>query len=123
MAKNSLPHEKVLRIGIAGLGTVAQGLLTLLVENAERITRQAGMPIEVVRIASRSAKPEVDVGMAVFDTNLDSLLHDDVDVVVELIGGVDAARELISSALARGKSIVTANKAVLAAHANDWFNG
>jgi homoserine dehydrogenase len=95
---------------------VAQGLLTLLVENAERITRQAGMPIEVVRIASRSAKPEVDVGMAVFDTNLDSLLHDDVDVVVELIGGVDAARELISSALARGKSIVTANKAVLAAH-------
>ena len=90
MAKNSLPHEKVLRIGIAGLGTVAQGLLTLLVENAERITRQAGMPIEVVRIASRSAKPEVDVGMAVFDTNLDSLLHDDVDVVVELIGGVDA---------------------------------
>ena len=123
MAKNSLPHEKVLRIGIAGLGTVAQGLLTLLVENAERITRQAGMPIEVVRIASRSAKPEVDVGKAVFDTNLESLLHDNVDVVVELIGGVDAARELISSALARGKSIVTANKAVLAAHANDWFNG
>ena len=123
MAKNFLPHEKVLRIGIAGLGTVAQGLLTLLVENAERITRQAGMPIEVVRIASRSAKPEVDVGKAVFDTNLESLLHDDVDVVVELIGGVDAARELISSALIRGKPIVTANKAVLAAHANEWFNG
>ena len=123
LAKNSQPHEKVLRIGIAGLGTVAQGLLTLLGENAERITRQAGMPIEVVRIASRSAKPEVDVGKAVFDTNLESLLHDDVDVVVELIGGVDAARELISSALTRGKPIVTANKAVLAEHANEWFSG
>ena len=123
MTKNSLPHEKVLRIGIAGLGTVAQGLLTLLVENAERITRQAGMPIEVVRIASRSTKPKVDIGEALFDTALESLLHDDVDVVVELMGGLDAAHELISSALIRGKPIVTANKAVLAEYGNEWFNG
>ena len=123
MTKNSLPHEKVLRIGIAGLGTVAQGLLTLLVENAERITRQAGMPIEVVRIASRSMKPKVDIGEALFDTALESLLHDDVDVVVELMGGLDAAHELISSALIRGKPIVTANKAVLAEYGNEWFNG
>jgi len=112
-----------LRIGIAGLGTVAQGLLTLLVENAERITRQAGMPIEVVRIASRSMKPKVDIGEALFDTALESLLHDDVDVVVELMGGSDAAHELISSALIRGKPIVTANKAVLAEYGNEWFNG
>ncbi len=123
MTKNSQPHEKVLRIGIAGLGTVAQGLLTLLVENAERITRQAGMPIEVVRIASRSMKPKVDIGEALFDTALESLLHDDVDVVVELMGGLDAAHELISSALIRGKPIVTANKAVLAEYGNEWFNG
>ncbi len=123
MTKNSLPHEKVLRIGIAGLGTVAQGLLTLLVENAERITRQAGMPIEVVRIASRSMKPKVDIGEALFDTALESLLHDDVDVVVELMGGLDAAHDLISSALIRGKPIVTANKAVLAEYGNEWFNG
>ena len=123
MTKNSLSHEKVLRIGIAGLGTVAQGLLTLLVENAERITRQAGMPIEVVRIASRSTKPNVDIGEAVFDIALESLLHDDVDVVVELMGGSDAAHELISSALTRGKPIVTANKAVLAEYGNEWFNG
>tara|TARA_B100000586_G_scaffold55379_1_gene37680 strand:- start:734 stop:2032 length:1299 start_codon:yes stop_codon:yes gene_type:complete len=123
LTKNSLPHEKVLRIGIAGLGTVAQGLLTLLVENAERITRQAGMPIEVVRIASRSMKPKVDIGEALFDTALESLLHDDVDVVVELMGGLDAAHELISSALIRGKPIVTANKAVLAEYGNEWFNG
>jgi len=123
LTKNSLPHEKVLRIGIAGLGTVAQGLLTLLVENAERITRQAGMPIEVVRIASRSMKPKVDIGEALFDTALESLLHDDVDVVVELMGGSDAAHELISSALIRGKPIVTANKAVLAEYGNEWFNG
>jgi len=112
-----------LRIGIAGLGTVAQGLLTLLVENAERITRQAGMPIEVVRIASRSMKPKVDIGEALFDTALESLLHDDVDVVVELMGGLDAAHDLISSALIRGKPIVTANKAVLAEYGNEWFNG
>ncbi len=112
-----------MRIGIAGLGTVAQGLLTLLVENAERITRQAGMPIEVVRIASRSMKPKVDIGEALFDTALESLLHDDVDVVVELMGGLDAAHDLISSALIRGKPIVTANKAVLAEYGNEWFKG
>ena len=123
LVKNSLPYEKVMRIGIAGLGTVAQGLLTLLRENGERITRQAGMSIEVVRIASHSEKPEVDIGQAVFDTRLETLLHDDVDVVVELIGGVDSASELISRALAQGKPIVTANKAALAAHANEWFNG
>ena len=81
------------------------------------------MPIEVVRIASRSMKPKVDIGEALFDTALESLLHDDVDVVVELIGGSDAAHELISSALIQGKSIVTANKAVLAEYGNEWFNG
>ena len=81
------------------------------------------MAIEVVRIASRSRKPEVDIGDAVFDSDLGTLLDDDVDVVVELIGGVDSARELISSALRQGKPIVTANKAVLAAHGNDWCNG
>lgn len=123
MAINSESGQNVLRIGMAGLGTVAQGLLTLLNQNAERITRQAGMPIEVVRIASRSRKPEIDIGDAVFDSDLESLLDDDVDVVVELIGGVDSARELISSALRQGKPIVTANKAVLASHGNDWFNG
>ena len=123
MAINSESGQNVLRIGMAGLGTVAQGLLTLLNQNAERITRQAGMAIEVVRIASRSRKPEVDIGDAVFDSDLGTLLDDDVDVVVELIGGVDSARELISSALRQGKPIVTANKAVLAAHGNDWCNG
>ena len=123
MAINSESGQNVLRIGMAGLGTVAQGLLTLLNQNAERIARQAGMAIEVVRIASRSRKPEVDIGDAVFDSDLGTLLDDDVDVVVELIGGVDSARELISSALRQGKPIVTANKAVLAAHGNDWCNG
>ena len=74
MAINSESGQNVLRIGMAGLGTVAQGLLTLLNQNAERITRQAGMPIEVVRIASRSRKPEIDIGDAVFDSDLESLL-------------------------------------------------
>ena len=74
MAISTELGQNVLRIGMAGLGTVAQGLLTLLNQNAERIARQAGMAIEVVRIASRSRKPEVDIGDAVFDSDLGTLL-------------------------------------------------
>ena len=110
-----------MRLGIAGLGTVAQGLLTLLSENASRISRQVGEPISVARVASRSPKTNVCLLEATFSTDLDSLLHDDVDIVVELIGGVDDAHRLIEKAIDCGKSVVTANKAVLAKFGNSYI--
>ncbi len=111
-----------LRIGICGLGTVAQGLLDLLCRNADAIARQAGRPIEVVRVASRTARPEVDLLGAEFSTDLASVTEDEsLDVVVELIGGEGVALELVRGELAKGRSVVTANKAILAACGDELF--
>ncbi len=111
-----------LRIGICGLGTVAQGLLDLLKQNAAHIERQAGRSIEVVRVASRSAKPEVDLLGAEFSTDLSSVTDDgSLDVIVELIGGEGIAGDLIRGELAKGRAVVTANKAILAASGDELF--
>ena len=93
-------------IGIAGLGTVAQGLLKVV---------QSHSHIKVAQVSSRTARPEVDLGSAPFNRDLLSLIDNpEITVVVELIGGSDCARELIISALNKGKHVVTANKALIA---------
>lgn len=112
-----------LRIGICGLGTVAQGVLKLLEENGESIRARAGRPIEVVRVASRTAKPEVNLLGAEFTTELDSVTDDPgIDVVVELIGGETTALDLVRRTLERGGAVVTANKAILAANGDELFS-
>lgn len=111
---------KQISVGIAGLGTVAQGVLELLAANRDLIRQRSGVEVNVVRVASRRAKPEVDLLGADFSTNVMDLLSDQrVDVVVELIGGERLAKELIVGATAAGKAVVTANKAVIALHGND----
>ena len=113
-----------LRIGIAGLGTVAQGVLHLVRSNGSLMTSRTGIELVVQRIASRSAKPGVDLLGAVFSTNVHDLVADpEVDVILELIGGEGLAKDLIESALAAGKPVVTANKAVIAAHGNQLLAG
>lgn len=111
-----------MRLGVAGLGTVAQGLFVLLSENADRVARQLGQPISVARVASRTPRSHVDTLGAEFSTELDSLLQDDVDIVVELIGGTDDANRLISRAIELGKPVVTANKAVLSQFGNSYIS-
>ena len=109
-----------LKIGVCGLGTVAQGVLKVLATNQQQIAAQAGRAIEVRRVASRTPKPEIDLLGASFSTDLRSLITDpDIDVVVELIGGETAAFELMRDALQAGKSVVTANKAVLATRGDE----
>jgi homoserine dehydrogenase len=99
------------------LGTVARGVIRVLQENAEIIGQRAGRPIVVTEVASRRARPEVDLAGAGFNTDVASLPnHSGIDVLVELIGGEDTALSLIESALRAGKPVVTANKAVLALH-------
>ena len=113
-----------LRIGIAGLGTVAQGVLHLVRSNGSLMTSRTGIELVVQRIASRSAKPGVDLLGAVFSTNVHDLVADpEVDVILELIGGEGLAKDLIESALAAGKQVVTANKAVIAAHGDQLLAG
>ena len=111
---------KTISVGIAGLGTVAQGVLELLAANRDLIEQRSGLTINILRIASRTSKPEVDLHGAEFSTNVIDLLNDSrLDVIVELMGGEDSAKDLIVGAIAQGKAVVTANKAVIALHGNE----
>ncbi len=112
------------RVGLLGLGTVGCGTVTVLRRNADEIARRAGRAIEVVRAAVRDparARPCATEGIAV-DGDARALVEDPaIDVVVELIGGTDPARELVLAAIERGKHVVTANKALIALHGNEVF--
>lgn len=110
-----------LRVGLAGLGTVGGTVARLLLDNAGLFERRAGRRLDLTRVASRTPKSEFDLGGATFDTDLGSLDADDVDVVVELIGGVTAARDVVATAIDAGRHVVTANKALLAAHGEKLF--
>ena len=110
-----------LRVGLAGLGTVGGTVARLLLDNAALFERRAGRRLDLTRVASRTPKPEFDLGPATFDTDLGSLDADDVDVVVELIGGDTAAKDVVATAIEAGRHVVTANKALLAAHGEEIF--
>ncbi|MBF0194834.1 MAG: homoserine dehydrogenase [Magnetococcales bacterium] len=106
-----------LRIGILGYGTVGRGVVTLLQEHGEAITHRSGVRLRLVRIATRT--PSRDRGVDLGDVELTDDVRrvvdgDDIDVVVELIGGYDPAETLVRDALNNGKHVVTANKALIA---------
>ncbi len=111
---------KPLRVGIAGLGTVGAGVVKLLARQAELITARAGRPITVTAVSARSRNRDRGIsldGLNWHDDPLALATDDKVDVVVELIGGSDGpAKALAEAAIAAGKPLVTANKALLALH-------
>ncbi|MDI9408840.1 MAG: homoserine dehydrogenase [Candidatus Pacebacteria bacterium] len=113
-------EQTPLKIAIAGLGTVGGGLVTLLHQNQQIITARAGRPIKVVGVSARSrAKARsLDLsGMVWFDDPVTMAKTADADVIVELIGGSEGvARQVVEASLASGRSVVTANKALLATH-------
>ena len=111
---------KPLRIALAGLGTVGGGVVRLLDENGELIARRAGRPIEVVAVSARDRAKDRGFDLSRFrwvdDTGALATLED-VDVVVELIGGADGpALSLARNSIAAGRPFVTANKAMIAHH-------
>jgi homoserine dehydrogenase len=111
-------------IGIAGFGTVGGGVLSILRKHAGDIEARLGARIVVRKIAVRDAAKErvLDVDRAVVTTRVEDLLDDpQIAVVVELIGGVDQPLALVRGALERGKHVVTANKALLAARGDEIF--
>jgi homoserine dehydrogenase len=113
-----------IRIGLIGLGTVGRGTFDVLRRNQEEIRRRAGRGIEIAAIAVRDvAKARAVVGTALpITTHPDDVVrHPDIDIVVELMGGDTLARTLVLEAIARGKHVVTANKALLAKHGNEIF--
>ncbi|MFA9461629.1 homoserine dehydrogenase [Thiohalorhabdus methylotrophus] len=112
------------RVGILGLGTVGGGTVSLLRRNAEPLERRLGRSLEVTRVAVKDpSKPRpveldgIDVG-----TDAESICTDpEIDIVIELVGGVDNAEPLVRKALEHGKPVVTANKALLAERGNELF--
>jgi len=109
-----------LRIGIAGLGTVGRGTLAILLNHAALIEQRCGKKLEIAGISARNKTADrgLDLsGLTWFDNPLDMAHSPDIDVIVEMIGGAEGiARELVEVALGHGKSVVTANKALIAHH-------
>ncbi len=112
-----LEGDKPLRVAVLGCGSVGSQVVRLLTEQAADLTARIGVPIELAGIAVRrlDAHREVEVPDGLLTTDAAGLVtRDDVDLVVEVIGGIEPARSLILSALEHGASVVTANKALLA---------
>lgn len=114
--------KKQINVGLLGLGTVGSGVVNILQRNADLIRRRLGVPIEVVKVAVRDIERhrEVTLKPGVLTSNpMDVVTHPDVDIVVELIGGHEPAKNLILEAISRSKHVVTANKALLAEHGDE----
>lgn len=112
------------KVGILGLGTVGSGTVNVLRRNLKEITRRAGRDIEITRAADRSfdTAKECDTNGIALTTDAHDIVRDPkIQIVVELIGGIGIARELVLEALANGKHVVTANKALIAMHGNELF--
>jgi homoserine dehydrogenase len=113
-----------IKIGLLGLGTVGRGVFEVLRRNQPEIQRRAGRGIEIAAVAVRDlakARAYAGAGVALTDSAQALLRDPEIDIVVELIGGYEPARTLVLDALARGKHVVTANKALLALHGNEIF--
>ncbi len=113
-----------IKVGLLGVGTVGAGTFNVLQRNQEEIRRRAGRGIEITMVAARNldkARAVVGAGVEVTADPFAVVNNPDIDIVVELIGGYDLPRELVLKAIANGKHVVTANKALLALHGNEIF--
>lgn len=113
---------KPVKVGIAGLGTVGSGTVNVLQRNNAEIARRVGQPIEIAHIGARRDNPNCDISGIKVSRDIFAVAEDpEIDILVELIGGTDTARELLLTAIGNGKHIVTANKALIAEHGNEIF--
>jgi homoserine dehydrogenase len=115
---------KSINVGLVGIGTVGGGTWTVLNRNAEEITRRAGRPIRITAVADKNVElaKQVTGGAAKVTDDAFALVNDpEIDIVVELIGGYGVAKEVVMQAIANGKHVVTANKALLAVHGTEIF--
>ena len=115
---------KPIKVGLLGVGNVGSGTFNVLERNQEEIRRRAGRGIEVVAVSARNlerAKERTGGKVKVVADPFDIVNDPEIDIVVELIGGYDEAQALVLQAIANGKHVVTANKALLAVHGNEIF--
>ena len=115
---------KPIQVGLLGIGTVGSGTFTVLQRNAQEIQRRAGRGIEITMVADLDvarARAVVGEGVQVVDDARKVIANPEIDIVVELIGGYGIAKALVLEAIAAGKHVVTANKALLAVHGTEIF--
>ncbi|MDA0737763.1 MAG: homoserine dehydrogenase [Nitrospirae bacterium] len=113
-----------INIGLVGLGTVGTGTAKILLENRDLIARRVGIPLELKRIVDLDVTTDRGIAIpdGVLSSDLPGLLTDpSIDIIIELIGGYDTAKRVMLDAIAQGKHVVTANKALLAVHGEDVF--
>ena len=105
-----------IKLGLVGTGTVGGGCIDILQKHKEDFKRHYGIDLELVRVCSREkAQAEAHGVGDLFTADYNDIVNDpDIDIVIELIGGTTAARDLVTKALAAGKNVVTANKALMA---------
>ena len=115
---------KPVKVGVLGLGTVGGGTVNVLKRNAEEIARRAGREIVVARASARNLSLEriCDTQGILLTVDPFEIVNDpEIEIVVELIGGYDLAKQLVLTAIANGKHVVTANKALIALYGNEIF--
>ncbi len=114
--------DKPVRIGMLGCGVVGSEVARLLLADTEELSTRAGVKIELARIAVRTIKDYPGINPALFTTDPFSIVNDpEIDLIVEVMGGIEPAYELALLAIKNRKSIVTANKALLASHGAELF--
>lgn len=111
------------KIAIVGLGTVGSGVAQILLQNQEQVSHRAGKPIELVHAVVRDLNKTrpVDLPDSIVTNNCDLAFGDDVDIVLELVGGTTFAKDVVIRALEAGKDVVTANKALVCEHGTEIF--
>ena len=113
---------KPVNIGICGLGTVGSGTFNVLQRNEAEICARTGRDIRVTHVGTRRGNPACDLSGVKVEHDIFAVAEaPEVDILVELIGGYEVAKELVLKAIANGKHVVTANKALIAVHGNEIF--
>jgi homoserine dehydrogenase len=113
--------SKSIKLAILGLGTVGTGVVNLINDNLDELKRRSGHDIIITEVGTRRQRDDIDPSILQNSDLMATAASDNVDIVIELIGGTTLAKEVIIQAIKHGKHVVTANKALLAEHGNEIF--
>ena len=113
--------SKPIKLAILGLGTVGTGVIKLINDNVEELKRRSGRDIVITEVGTRRQRDDIDPNILQNSDLMAIAASDNVDIVIEVIGGTTLAKDVITQAIQHGKHVVTANKALLAEHGNEIF--
>ena len=113
--------SKSIKLAILGLGTVGTGVINLINDNLDELKRRSGRDIVITEVGTRRQRDDIDPNIIQNNDLMATAASDNVDIVIEVIGGTTLAKDVIMHAIKNGKHVVTANKALLAEHGNEIF--